>query len=111
MRLAGISVSHIYNYNLRDTAVYRSQRVRVQHTQARQVGIAERRKPEQVAAQERDDRRHTSGSAAHESFPSSPPFASVAPRSLGTQNVPSAEINLGPERLNFIKRMAGYPAP
>jgi len=81
VRLAGISVSHIYNYNLRDTAVYRSQRVRVQHTQARQVGIAERRKPEQVAAQERDDRRHTSGSAAHESFPSSPPFASVAPRS------------------------------
>jgi len=27
------------------------------------------------------------------------------------QNVLSAEINLGPERLNFIQQMAGYPAP
>ena len=44
VRLAGISVSHIYN--LRASTVYRSQRVRVQHTQARQVGIAERRKPD-----------------------------------------------------------------
>ena len=44
MRLAGISVSHIYN--LRDTAVYRSQRVGVQHTHARQASIAERRKPD-----------------------------------------------------------------
>ena len=44
VRLAGISVSHIYN--LRDSTVYRSQRVRVHHTQARQVGIAERRKPD-----------------------------------------------------------------
>ncbi len=41
VRLAGISVSHIYS--LRDTAVNRSQRVRAQHTQAR---IAERRKPD-----------------------------------------------------------------
>ena len=44
VRLAGISVSHIYN--LRDSTVYRSQRVRVHHTQARRVGIAERRKPD-----------------------------------------------------------------
>jgi len=44
VRLARISVSHIYN--LRDSTVYRSQRVRVHHTQARQVGIAERRKPD-----------------------------------------------------------------
>jgi transposase InsO family protein len=44
VRLAGISVSHIYN--LRDSTVYRSQRVRVHHTKARQVGIAERRKPD-----------------------------------------------------------------
>src|SRR2546427_6729526 len=43
-RLAGISVSHIYN--LRNSTVYRSQRVRVQHTQARQVSIAQRRKPD-----------------------------------------------------------------
>lgn len=43
-RLAGISVSHIYN--LRRSTVYRNQRVRVHHTQARQVGIAERRKPD-----------------------------------------------------------------
>lgn len=44
VRLAGISVSHIYN--LRDSTVYSSQRVRMHHTQARQVGIAERRKPD-----------------------------------------------------------------
>ena len=44
IRLAGISVSHIYN--LRASPVYRSQRVRVHHTQARQVSIAERRKPD-----------------------------------------------------------------
>jgi transposase InsO family protein len=44
VRLAGISVSHIYN--LRRSAVYRSHRVRVHHTQARQVSIAERRKPD-----------------------------------------------------------------
>ena len=43
-RLAGISVSHIYN--LRDSDAYRSQRVRVHHTQGRQVSIAERRKPD-----------------------------------------------------------------
>jgi transposase InsO family protein len=44
VRLADISVSHIYN--LRNSTVYRSQRVRVHHTQARQVSIAERRKPD-----------------------------------------------------------------
>src|SRR5260370_24589875 len=44
VRLAGISVSHIYN--LRNSTAYRSQRVRVQHTQARQVPIPERRKPD-----------------------------------------------------------------
>ena len=38
--------SRFHIYNLRDTAVYRSQRVRAQHTQARQAGIAERRKPD-----------------------------------------------------------------
>jgi len=43
-RLAGISSSHIYN--LRNSAGYRKIRVRVQHTQARQVAIGERRKPE-----------------------------------------------------------------
>lgn len=43
-RLAGISASHIYN--LRRSAAYRSIRVRVRHTQARQVSIAERRKPD-----------------------------------------------------------------
>jgi hypothetical protein len=43
-RLAGISVSHIYN--LRNSTGYRNQRVRVHHMQARQVGIAERRKPD-----------------------------------------------------------------
>ena len=42
-RVAEISASHIYN--LREGATYRSCRVRVHHTQARRVGIAERRKP------------------------------------------------------------------
>jgi hypothetical protein len=43
-RLAKISVSHLYN--LRKSAVYRSQRVRVHHTQSRQIAIGERRKPD-----------------------------------------------------------------
>ena len=43
-RLAGISVSHLYN--LRGSAAYRQRRVRVIHTQARQVSIGERRKPD-----------------------------------------------------------------
>lgn len=43
-RLAGISVSHIYN--LRQGATYRRIRVRVQHTQARKIDIGERRVPE-----------------------------------------------------------------
>lgn len=43
-RLAQISASHIYN--LRHTGAYRQQRVQVHHTRARQVPIAERRKPE-----------------------------------------------------------------
>jgi len=43
-RLAGISASHIYN--LRESVSYRNCRVRVRHTQARQVSIAERRKPD-----------------------------------------------------------------
>jgi len=43
-RLSRISVSHIYN--LRQSAVYRQQRVRVQHTQSRQIPIGERRKPD-----------------------------------------------------------------
>jgi hypothetical protein len=43
-RLASISPSHIYN--LRKSAVYAKVRVRVQHTQARQVAIGERRKPD-----------------------------------------------------------------
>jgi hypothetical protein len=43
-RLAEISASHIYN--LRDTESYRKIRVRVHHTQARQVSIGERRKPD-----------------------------------------------------------------
>jgi hypothetical protein len=43
-RLAGISASHIYN--LRKSSAYRQLRVRVQHTQARQVSIGERRKPD-----------------------------------------------------------------
>jgi len=43
-RLAQISASHIYN--LRHTGAYRQQRVQVHHTRARQVSIAERRKPD-----------------------------------------------------------------
>ena len=43
-RLAGISASHIYH--LRESVTYQNCRVRVQHTQARQVSIAERRKPD-----------------------------------------------------------------
>jgi transposase InsO family protein len=43
-RLSQISVSHIYN--LRRSAVYRQKRVRVQHTQSRQIPIGERRKPD-----------------------------------------------------------------
>jgi hypothetical protein len=43
-RLAEISVSHIYN--LRHSERYRRNRVWVHHTQARQVSIAERRKPD-----------------------------------------------------------------
>jgi len=43
-RLATISVSHLYN--LRKSSVYRSQRVRVNHTQSRQINIGERRKPD-----------------------------------------------------------------
>jgi transposase InsO family protein len=43
-RLAGISVSHIYN--LRHSERYRQSRVRMHHTQARGVSIAERRKPD-----------------------------------------------------------------
>jgi transposase InsO family protein len=43
-RLSRISVSHIYN--LRQSAVYRKQRVRVQPTQSRQIPIGERRKPD-----------------------------------------------------------------
>jgi hypothetical protein len=42
-RLAKISSSHIYN--LRKSAGYRKLRVQVQHTQARQVAIGERRQP------------------------------------------------------------------
>lgn len=43
-RLSGISVSHIYN--LRRSAAYRKVRVRVEHTRARKVSIAERRRPD-----------------------------------------------------------------
>jgi hypothetical protein len=43
-RLAGISASHIYN--LRRSTAYRKVRVRVEHTQPRQVSIAERRRPD-----------------------------------------------------------------
>jgi len=43
-RLAGISASHIYN--LRHSANYQKLRVRVQHTQASQVSIGERRRPD-----------------------------------------------------------------
>lgn len=42
-RLAEISVSHIYN--LRRSRTYRNHRVRVLHTRARPVSLAERRKP------------------------------------------------------------------
>lgn len=42
--LAGISASHIYN--LRESKTYASVRVRMTHTQARQVSIGERRKPD-----------------------------------------------------------------
>jgi len=43
-RLAGISASHIYN--LRQSAAYRKIRVSVRHTQASQVSIGERRRPD-----------------------------------------------------------------
>jgi len=43
-RLAEISASHIYN--LRRAAAYRRHRIVVHHTRARQVPIAERRKPD-----------------------------------------------------------------
>jgi len=43
-RLAGISVSHLYN--LRRSKAYRKVRVRVEHTQASKVNIGERRKPQ-----------------------------------------------------------------
>jgi hypothetical protein len=43
-RLSQISVSHIYN--LRRSVAYRQKRVRVQHTQSRQIPIGERRKPD-----------------------------------------------------------------
>jgi hypothetical protein len=43
-RLAGISASHIYN--LRKSAGYGKLRVRVHHTQGRQVSIGERRQPD-----------------------------------------------------------------
>ena len=43
-RLAGISVSHLYN--LRRSQRYRKLRVKVEHTRARQVAIGERRKPD-----------------------------------------------------------------
>jgi transposase InsO family protein len=43
-RLAGISVSHLYN--LRRSKAYRKVRVRVEHTRASQVNIGERRKPQ-----------------------------------------------------------------
>ena len=43
-RLAGISVSHIYN--LRRSDAYRKLRVHVQHTQANKVSIGERRLPD-----------------------------------------------------------------
>jgi hypothetical protein len=44
VRLAGISASHIYN--LRRSQTYRGHRVWVHRTQARQVSIGERRKPD-----------------------------------------------------------------
>lgn len=42
-RLAGLSVSHLYN--LRRTVSYRRRRVRVETTRGKAVSIAERRKP------------------------------------------------------------------
>ena len=44
VRLAGISPSHIYN--LRRSLTYRNHRIEVRHTQARQISIGERRKPD-----------------------------------------------------------------
>jgi hypothetical protein len=43
-RLAGLSVSHLYN--LRNSAAYRKYRVKVHHTQTSTVSIGERRKPD-----------------------------------------------------------------
>jgi transposase InsO family protein len=43
-RLAGISVSHLYN--LRRSQRYRKLRVKVEHTRSSQISIAERRKPD-----------------------------------------------------------------
>ncbi len=43
-RLAGLSVSHLYN--LRNSPAYRKHRVRFQHTEASHVSIGERRKPD-----------------------------------------------------------------
>jgi hypothetical protein len=43
-RLAELSVSHLYN--LRRSVAYQNHRVVVQHTQARQLAIGERRKPD-----------------------------------------------------------------
>jgi hypothetical protein len=43
-RLAGISVSHLYN--LRRSKAYAKVRVRVEHTRASKVNIGERRKPQ-----------------------------------------------------------------
>ena len=43
--LPGISVSHLYN-PLRKSVIYTNQRVRVEHTQSRQIDIGERRKPD-----------------------------------------------------------------
>lgn len=43
-RLAGISVSHLYN--LRRSKAYRKVRVRVEHTRASKANIGERRKPQ-----------------------------------------------------------------
>jgi transposase InsO family protein len=43
-RLAGLSVSHLYN--LRQSQRYRQLRVKVEHTRASQVAIGERRKPD-----------------------------------------------------------------
>src|SRR6476469_7046467 len=48
-RLAQISVSHVYN--LRRSKAYRKVRVRVEHTQASKVNIAERRKPRPLGRQ------------------------------------------------------------